>query len=249
MSVQKIVFQAMLNHLATKQSPKWHVHLQASQFKLNGFADSTNQGMLILNIGPMATRNMELHDDHFSFNNRKHGVEQFMEIPYTAIMIIQDPDDISQSIPWPYFLDHGDEYINPNVEAASNVIEFKRPVKEIIPDYLDFGHGTPKVKEVVVAEPKKRERKWTVIEGGRSNLPSASMPFIDEVHRAKQARRERDASYMKAPEDVTSQPNRKSDGNDGTSVFFPDLDVSKCYFATKRIERPEWMTVHQGGKQ
>jgi stringent starvation protein B len=100
-------------------------------------------------------------------------------------------------------------------------------------------------KELTLAE-RVGLRNWVVIDGGRQK-PKASMPFIDEVYRAKQERREQLEKLMPTPE-FTERFELRSDGSEGKSVFFPDLDVSKCYFPRKRIERPSWMVVIQGGE-
>lgn len=104
-------------------------------------------------------------------------------------------------------------------------------------------------KELTLAE-RVGMRKWVVIEGGRQK-PQASMPFIDEVYRAKQERREMELKLAKINlnTEIGATPKEiRSDGSDGTSAFFPDLDVSKCYFPRKRTERPAWLVVIQGGK-
>lgn len=102
-------------------------------------------------------------------------------------------------------------------------------------------------------ETKMRDRHWTVIEGGKQT-PEASMPWIDEVYREKRARRE--ALEKLAPTDEfilsntmkSSQPAIRSDGSDGKSCFFPDLDVAKCVWPGKRMPRPDWLIVIKGGQ-
>lgn len=311
MSIQKHTFEGVLNYLATKESPKWHIYLQASQFELNGFKDSTNFGTLCLNFGPHATRNMVCHDDCVTFNTMKHGIEQFMSVPYTAMMFIQDPDNPNAMLPWPYYLDHGDD----SPEVPDNVIPFTPREawdtangisNKLAKDYLDAPglkthsdgaqvidmvefkatrqspeertisllkeqglvddngnldlialaqkaapiRAKAKDEQPLTIQEKIAMRNWSVIEGGNQK-PEASMPFFDEIYHAKRERRESDMKLAKInlnAELGTHPKALRSDGNDGTSVFFPDLDVSKCYFPTKRIERPSWMTVINGGK-
>lgn len=100
-------------------------------------------------------------------------------------------------------------------------------------------------------ETKMRDRNWTVIEGGKQQ-PQASMPWIDTVHREKLARRE--ALEKLAPTDKfvianamkSTQPELRSDGANGNSCFFPDLDVTKCTWPGKRKARPSWLKVLTG---
>lgn len=308
MSIQKITFEGVLNYLATKKGTAWNMLFQASQFDVRDFGDLVNFGHLKLNLSPMATRDMELFEDHIYFKIRKHGIVQEMNIPYTALMIIQDPDDPSQSMPWPYFLDHGDDYtpdeeeaifgemakelkeLTPHVVELPNTgvkLELKVPtleqhqrsgeeyaikrlaelginitpeqmqeharkMHESMPEIFDAKGNVDLIALANKAQPVRKPtlserieaRGWTVIEGGNVQA-KASMPFIDEVHRAKQARREQLAKLAPDGEVVVSV---RSDGSNGNSVFFPDLDVSKCYFPTSRKRFPSWMTVIQGGK-
>lgn len=266
MSIQKITFSAVLDYLATKNGTRWNMVFQASQFDLNDFSDSVNYGNLTLNLSPNATRDMQLSDTHIYFKIRKHGIPQEMYIPYTALMIIEDPDDPSASMAWPYFLDHGDDYV-PDESAYTHTVELPNSgikVQLKVPSLSDFTEmgksasnvvqfpgGTVHIGEEIQMEPRKTlqermaERGMSVIEGGGVKV-LATIPWIDEVHRAKQARREAKALDDKNA-DVISEPIR-SDGSKGNSVFFPDLDVSKCYFPIKRTVRPEWLKVIDGGK-
>jgi len=356
MSIQRITFEGVLNWLSTKNGPKWHMVFQASQFELNDFADSVNFGHLTLNLSPNATRDMQLTDEHIYFKICKHGIPQEMLIPYTALMIIQDPDDPSGSMPWPYFLDHGDDYtpdedeelehgtvvkksnavelpnsgiklelrvptledyknLNfdnviqfpkqpsdgdlPTAEEIAelnklmsdngmdiNLVDFKRndqgelevsvslndnPVVEWdgkedhlkrLSDNLPKGLVTPdgtidvvklasKSQRLALAAPptlqqRMAERGMSVIVGGAKPV-EASMPFIDEVYRAKRERREQLAKLTMSAESGTMDTGIRSDGSKGNSAFFPDLDVRKCHFHTRRIVRPDWLQVHEGG--
>ncbi|ABY63173.1 SspB domain-containing protein [Pseudomonas phage 201phi2-1] len=371
MSIQRITFEGVLNWLSTKQSDKWHMVFQASQFDLNDFVDSVSFGHLTLNLSPNATRDMALYDEHIYFKICKHGIPQEMMIPYTALMIIQDPDDPSGSMPWPYFLDHGEDYtpdedeeldqgtvvkksnvielpnsgvklelriptledynnLNfdnvlqfpkkdadgelPSAEEIAelnqlmsdngmdiNLVEFKRndkgefevslslndnPVVEwdgkdkhlkqlsdnlpkgLVSDdgIIDVVKLASKAQRLALAAPptlqqRMAERGMSVIIGG-AKPAEASMPFIDEVYRAKRERRE---AIQKAADEALFKERAlpagttlgemlqspgmtiRSDGSKGNSVFFPDLDVRKCYFHTRRIVRPEWLQVHEGG--
>lgn len=105
------------------------------------------------------------------------------------------------------------------------------------------------IPEPTVTE-RVTQRHWRVIQGGKGKTET-TMPYIDEVYRAKRDKREQEEQLAKInmnAEIGTSKPEIRSDGSDGTSAFFPDLDVSKCTFVTKPIDRPEWMTVVQGGR-
>lgn len=150
----------------------------------------------------------------------------------------------------------GVEPVDLKLNRNDNVVylDFGKPqdeAKAILGPMFGIGNRTtqkPEVsapKELTLAE-RVGLRNWIVIEGGR-NKPKASMPFIDEVYRAKRERREQLEKLMPTPE-FTESFELRSDGSEGKSVFFPDLDVSKCYFPRKRIERPSWMLVIQGGK-
>lgn len=98
---------------------------------------------------------------------------------------------------------------------------------------------------------KVLDRKWAVIKGGKTVEPKASMPFIDHIYREKQERRKAkelaEDRYKFGNEMVSTAPLR-SDGSEGKSVFFPDLDVSKVVWPPKKIARPDWMTVINGDK-
>lgn len=118
--------------------------------------------------------------------------------------------------------------------------------------------GSPATVEPTPVEPTVEERvtqrRWRVIEGGKQKV-EATMPWIDEVYRAKRDRREAaQADKFIIGNSIPHVPDGKefkairSDGNDGTSSFFPDLDVAKCVFYVKPTPRPEWMTVLEGGK-
>lgn len=269
MTIQKITFQGVLNHLATRQGTRWHMVFQASQFDVRDFGDLVEFGHLTLNLSPSATRDMQLTDTHIYFKIRKHGIVQEMYIPYTALMIIQDPDDPAASMAWPYFLDHGDDFepspmtgeeyaIQRMAEMGVTITpeqmaEHAAKMHAMAPD-LFGADGSVNVmalaaKAQSVRKPtlqeRMAERGMSVIHGDGAKVV-ASLPWIDEVHRAKQARRA--AQAMDDKNAVVVGEEIRSDGSKGNSVFFPDLDVSKCYFPTKRIARPEWLKVIDGGK-
>ena len=266
MSIQKITFASVLAYLATKRGTRWNMVFQSSQFELKGFSDSVNYGNLTLNLSPSATQDMHLSDTHIYFKICKHGIPQEMYIPYTALMIVQDPDDPAASLQWPFYLDHGDDY-TPDMTDVSNVfglpvqgtkVELKAPsLNDLIEistrqnNVVHFPGGRTTVGKQIKMDPRKTlqermaERGMSVINGGDVKV-HATIPWIDEVYHAKQARRETKALNAKNAV-VVSEPIR-SDGSKGNSVFFPDLDVSKCYFQSKRITRPVWLDVINGGK-
>lgn len=318
MSIQRLTFEGILNYLSTKKGTVWNMVFQASQLELEDFNDAITYGNITLNLSPNATRDMQCFDDHVYFKMRKHGIVYEINAPYTALMIIEDPDDRSQSMAWPYFLDHGDDYIPDEPERDTNVfylpnsgvkVELRVPT---LADYnnlnldnvIQFPGGVGyKGEEIPAAGPltlgdlikanqakamskqfpelvgndglidpekvhakaqEAREptllerielRGWTVIEGGNQK-PVASIPFIDEVYRAKQAKRELanadklvlGNTMIHVPE-TNKVDNIRSDGSNGNSVYFPDLDVSKCYFPVRRINRPTWVSVIEGGKR
>lgn len=272
-TIQAITFKGCLDFLATLDNPKWHVVFQASQFDPKGFANSVQPvtGMLTLNIGPLATRNMQLQDKHFEFNTKLQGIEYFLQIPYTAVMEFLIPTT-GMFMHFPYFLDHGDldpedleidssEDDTDDIVLASSLLD-KLDTGKLSPNagFMLGGNFIPTLynfPKIEVPEPKLSTlekaglRNWVVVEGGNKPKHQATMPFIDEVHRAKQQRREEQADMDKFIEqhDLKATAAIRSDGSDGKSAFFPDLDVTKCYFKTKKVERPSWMTVHQGGKQ
>lgn len=310
MSIQKITFEGVLNYLATKKGTAWNMVFQASQFDVRDFGGSVDYDLLTLNLSPIATRDMQLYDDHIYFKIRKHGIVQEMNIPYTALMIIQDPDDPAQSMPWPYFLDHGEDYtpgeediifdemakelneLTPHVVELPNTgvkLELHAPTIEqhrqsgeeytlkrlaelginITPEQLkehaqklhesmpELCGADGKLDLVAVASKAKRvnpptllerieARGWTVIEGGRNPM-TASLPWIDETYRAKrEARAARE--LLGNNEAVSTNVDIRSDGSKGNSMYFPNLDVSNCYFVSRRTQRPSWMVVIEGGK-
>ena len=111
--------------------------------------------------------------------------------------------------------------------------------------------GKPPEEPAPTVTERVTQRHWRVIQGGKGKT-EVTMPYIDTVYRAKRDKREREEQLAKInmnAEIGVSKPEIRSDGSDGTSSHFPDLDVSKCTFVTKPIERPEWMNVVQGGKQ
>lgn len=269
MSIQKITFQGVLNHLATKQGTRWHMVFQSSQFDVQDFGDLVDFGHLTLNLSPSATRDMQLTDTHIYFKIRKHGVVQEMYIPYTALMIIQDPDDPAASMAWPYFLDHGDEFEEEPMTGEAYVIqrmaelgfpitpeqlaEHSAKMHALAPDLINADGSVDVMALAAKAKSVRKptlhermaERGMSVIHGDGAKVV-ASMPWIDEVHRAKQVRRA--AQVMDDKNSIVAGEEIRSDGSKGNSVFFPDLDVSKCHFQTKRIARPEWLKVIEGGK-
>lgn len=271
MSIQKITFKGVLSYLATKKSTVWNMVFQASQFDTLDFSSNVTYGHLTLNLGPNATRDMELFDDHVYFKIRKHGIVQEMSIPYTALMIIQDPDDAAESMPWPYFLDHGDELepepmtgeeyaiqrmaelgikITPE-QIRAHADEMHRSAPDMFDDQgrVNLFALSEKAQRHREANPTLEERmkksNMTVIEGGKTKV-IATLPWIDEVYRAKLAARE--AKEIIAKNVDTQAESIRSDGSKGNSAFFPDLDVSKCQFPVKRTVRPDWLKVIEGGK-
>lgn len=242
---------------------------QASQLELEDFNDNITYGHITLNLSPSATRDMQCFDDHVYFKMRKHGIEHEITAPYTALMIIQDPDDPMLSMPWPYFMDHGDDYIPDEPTTPSNVVylpnsgvkvELRVPTLEDLnkmnlDNVIHFPGGSAHVGEEIQMErpltlvERIEQRGWTVIEGG-NRRPEASMPFIDEVYRAKLAKRESAAKLAKITmndEVKLGEFEIRSDGSNGNSAYFPDLDVSKCRFPVGRMTRPVWLTVIEGG--
>lgn len=314
MSIEKITFEGVLNWLATKAGTRWNMVFQASQFDSQEFSDQLNFGQLTLNLSPNATRDMELFEDYIYFKIRKHGIVQEMTIPYTALMIIQDPDDPADSMAWPFFLDHGDDFVQEPMTAEEYAIsrmaelgvtitpeqmkEHAAAMHELSPDLFDkdgnldvfalsakakrrsdtvepvaddelksFNFRTPTFDQLMagfkfpgdsasndtvvnhgktgsLAE-RMEKSNMTVIEGGKSKV-IATLPWIDEVYRAKRAARE---AKQVAGRNVETQAEAiRSDGSKGNSAFFPGLDVTKCHFPVKRIERPSWLKVVDGGK-
>lgn len=111
-------------------------------------------------------------------------------------------------------------------------------------------------------ETKMRDRHWTVIEGGKAK-PVASMPWIDVIYREKLARREAaeklkesltfgQIAYLPCDEEGNligcKRSEIRSDGSNGESSFFPNLDVAKCTWPGKRVPRPDWLIVVKGGE-
>lgn len=314
MSIQRLTFEGILNYLSTKKGTVWNMVFQASQLELEDFNDSITYGNITLNLSPNATCDMKCYDDHVYFKMRKHGIVHEIMAPYTALMIIQDPDDPSESMAWPYFLDHGDDYIPDEPDRKSNVFHLPNSgikVELRVPTLADYNNlkldnvihfpgGSAHVGEEIqmdkpltlgelikanqqaafakqfpdlvgndgnidpgkvyeksqsMREPTLLERielrGWKVIEGG-GHKPEASMPFIDEVYRAKRAKRESDAALAKITVNAEVKLGGfeiRSDGSNGNSVYFPDLDVSKCHFPVRRINRPTWVSVIEGGKR
>lgn len=313
----KLTFKAILDWFMELKATRWNIHVQASQFDVKGYAPYVmpDTGMVILNISGTATRGFELHDDHFSFYSRIKGVEQFLEVPYTAVFVAVDPDNGIPNL-FPYFEDHGND--DPIVEGEEELVlgapapkgehtvdlphsglqaTFKVPT---LGELLTINSGQAGKPEITKGEdgiiriqfPKReatqerdpffepgkdlrvrvadlfqfptkgeeplrigkdsldikiRDRRWVVIEGGKSPK-KASMPWIDEVYREKRERREALERLMPTMDELPV-PEIRSDGASGESAFFPDLDVSKCVFPTKRVARPVWLTVINGGKQ
>lgn len=270
-TVASFTFKGFLDFMATLNNPKWHVVLQASQFDPRDFKTSVQPvtGLLTLNIGPQATRAMVLHDTHFEFCTKRQGIEQFMQIPYTAVMEFINPVN-QEFMHFPFFLDHGDvepedlEYSDTmidtrkqttldsllnkslNLDQSSNGFQLGNV---FIPTLFNFPKEPAVVPQISTLE-KAGLRNWVVIEGGR-NKPEVS-PVIDEIHRAKEERRARQANLWTQDEldsKVAVKSDLRSDGVSGDkSTYFPDLDVSKCYFQSKRVDRPTWLAVVQGGK-
>lgn len=130
-----------------------------------------------------------------------------------------------------------------DLEAMMDGLNYKRIYEH------DFSNARTAAKPLTLEE-KVAHRSWVVIEGGKASKPK-SMPWIDEVYREKQARREAAKPADKVIIGNTMKstaPEIRSDGASGHSAHFPDLDVSKCVFATRRRQRPNWISVHQGGK-
>lgn len=111
------------------------------------------------------------------------------------------------------------------------------------------GKGEMNVSTPTTVQERVTHRRWTVIEGGKGKTEAETMPFIDHVYRAKRDRREAlTADRFILSNEMKHVPEIRSDGSEGKSTYFPDLDVGNCYFVSKPIQRPSWMTVHQGGK-
>lgn len=271
MSIQRLTFEGILNYLSTKKGTVWNMVFQASQLGLEDFNDSITYGNITLNLSPNATRDMQCFDDHVYFKMRKHGIVHEVNAPYTALMIIQDPDDPMLSMAWPYFMDYGDDYIpdeptqpdhvvhlpNSGLTVKLRVPTLENLTKMNLDNVIHYPGGSAHVgEEIQMDKPltlleRIAQRGWTVIEGGNQK-PEASMPFIDEVYRAKQAKRESDVALAKIAMNAEVKLcgiEIRSDGSNGNSVYFPDLDVSKCYFPVRRINRPTWVSVIEGGKR
>ncbi len=214
MSIQKDAFKSILNHLATKQGSCWNMTFEASQFDLKDFEDSVSYGHITLNLSMRATSAMQLFDDHIYFKVRKHGIEQELSIPYTALMVIHDPDNNGPATEWPYFV-AGARFepkpeVNPGAIHAMTV-----PNNQSSPTLLE----------------RIEVRGWKVIQGSIKSEVMAPQPFIKELHQAK----------------LNNRNKTKIKIEQSKSIFFPDLDVSKCVFHTKKKLRPEWLTVIKGG--
>ena len=128
--------------------------------------------------------------------------------------------------------------------------EASNDAKAILGPMTYLGKHSEEPKPEPTVTERVTQRHWRVIQGGKGKQ-EPTMPYIDEVYRAKRDKREREEQLAKVTMNAeigVSKPEIRSDGSDGKSSHFPDLDVSKCAFVTKPIERPEWMSVVQGGK-
>lgn len=124
----------------------------------------------------------------------------------------------------------------------------------------------PKLLTHDTLEKRIMDRHWTVIEGGKQKAV-ASMPWIDVVYREKLARREaqrlNNDRLVLGNEMKSTNPDDPEDLRFGQVFYYPcdedgtlydptkpiKLDVTKCTWATKSIQRPSWMKVITGGKQ
>lgn len=234
-------------------------------------------GFLVLNISGAATRNFDVSDTGFSFNSRMNGKEVYLEIPYTAVFAGSDPVTGAPNL-FPYFEDKENglpvvklppkQYINafqdglkiPSLEDMKAI--FEKPSNVIKGDFSHYKGKTSTGPMASIGKPpeetlpkKIEQRHWRVIQGGKSKVPT-ELPFVDVAYRAKRDAREahellemtKAAMKPSATVDGPKLRELRSDGADGISSHFPDLDVSKCVFHVKQTERPSWMTVIQGDK-
>lgn len=274
-TLQRNTFAGLLDWLNEIEAPHWLIHVQASQFETGDYAKSVSPltGFLVLNISALATRNFQMEDTTFSFKSRLNGKEVFLEIPYTAVFAAIDPRN-GEPVLYPYFKDYEDPTpkMPPKQYTAvfneNRKLELRVPTMEDITKMMQrddvkpggFDHykshagrpsiGSPPMDQAkpLTLEEKMKQRNWHVVEGGKQPIV-VDMPFVDVAYRAK--RDARDALVADEPPVIPDHKVRelRSDGADGISSHFPDLDVAKCVFHTNPIPRPDWMVVIKGGQQ
>ena len=268
-SMPRITFSGLLDWFVEIDASKWIIHVQAAQFDVKEYQPFVNDasGFLVLNISGTATRGFEMHDDTFSFYSKVKGVEVWLDIPYTAVFAAVNPETGLPNV-YPFFMDIENPTPPPIQKDLVSVLkDGNKALADIVPNNViagNFRHynkgmtttgptakigGEPAVKPVTV-QSRVEQRKWRVIKGGKVNAP-AELPFVDVEYRKKRDARELLEKDM--PPVIPEKPTGKvrelrSDGADGISRHFPDLDVSKCVFHFNKTPRPEWMTVIEGGK-
>lgn len=279
--IQRLTFKALVDWLEEIKSTKRHIMVQASQVKLGAMVAEVSPatGLICLSINPRAISELQLHDDCIKFTCGYKQLPVHLKIPYTAILLVAG--DAYRTNHYPYFEDHGSDYMEfqnepddgPHLNTSGSGWEQK--FDRLPPGVVDgtMYHGTPGKSTVPTIgdltkffddslEPKRigkdtlvekmSDRRWTVIEGGRTSVkPEGSSPFIDEIHRARRERREKERLLAKinlSGESGQIDSDIRLDGSKGTSAFFPNLDPSKCVFPGRRVKRPAWVKVINGGK-
>lgn len=228
----KEAFKNILDFLANSGTTDWRMVFQASQFEVYDFENAVSFDELMLNISPTAVRNMELMDDSFSFDCRKHGIDQKLTIPYSSIIAIKDPNS-DNFFAWPYFNTKPKEEIQPDVP---NKVALTSKLNEVFNP--EKSESTPKSDKKTIILDEVKQRGWRIIEGGGNSTPGMPSP-LELIHQSRKEKREMDAKLAK----VVTTTNKTNIVIETKSEFFPDLDVTKCYFPKQKVKRPEWLAV------
>lgn len=278
-NLHRNTFSGLLDWFLENEADRWLIHVQACQFDVGDYADKISPitGFLTLNISGVATRNFEMYDDYFSFSSMLNGKEVHLEIPYSAVFAGINPYN-GEPLLFPYFKDILDPEPKMPPKQYTAVFNENRKVTLNIPTLEDiksmmerdvdgskgFSHygkattgpmvsigGPAKNHPGQTLREKMEQRHWHIIRGGKQKV-ATELPFVDTAYRIKRDKREAEQSEKNTVKPAPAEPKvreLRSDGADGISSHFPDLDVSKCAFHTNPIPRPDWMTVIEGGKQ
>ncbi len=97
------------------------------------------QTIITLSLTPSAIRNFEIGDEDISFNTKFSGVDEFIVIPYTAMLNFIDVEDqivfplreiLTQELPSDYFTDEDEEKKEESEDDLFSTVEDVIEVKD-----------------------------------------------------------------------------------------------------------------------
>lgn len=89
--LSKHMLKAYMDWFAENDFPQMHILVKGSAVQGTLFQNDVAKHGIVLNVSALATRNMQFHDNHFTFDTRRLGESVAISIRYDELIAVHLP--------------------------------------------------------------------------------------------------------------------------------------------------------------